>query len=88
MLEIQELPVISISRHTKSADWYFERIEVGVRGTTIAIRGAGGILIETNTKLVADFNLDNLLMAIAICVASGIDPIDIAAITPSLTGAE
>jgi UDP-N-acetylmuramoyl-L-alanyl-D-glutamate--2,6-diaminopimelate ligase len=88
LLEIQELPVISISRHTKSADWYFERIEVGVRGTTIAIRGAGGILIETNTKLVGDFNLDNLLMAIAICVASGIDPIDIAAITPSLTGAE
>lgn len=88
LLDIQELPVISISRNTKSADWYFERIEVGVRGTAIAIRGTGGILIETTTKLVGDFNLDNLLMAIAICVASGIDPIDIAAITPSLTGAE
>lgn len=88
LLEIQELPVISISRTTKSADWYFERIEVGVRVTAIVIRGTGGILIETTTKLVGDFNLDNLLMAIAICVASGIDPIDIAAITPSLTGAE
>lgn len=88
LLEIQQLPVVRISRHTKSADWYFERIETGVHGTTIAIRGTGGILIETTTKLVGDFNLDNLLMAIAICVASGIDPIDIAAITPSLTGAE
>jgi UDP-N-acetylmuramoyl-L-alanyl-D-glutamate--2,6-diaminopimelate ligase len=88
LLEIQELPVVRISRHAKSADWYFERIETGVRSSTIAIRGAGGILIETSTKLVGDFNLDNLLMAIAICVASGIDPIDIAAITPSLTGAE
>jgi UDP-N-acetylmuramoyl-L-alanyl-D-glutamate--2,6-diaminopimelate ligase len=88
LLEIQELPVVRISRYEKSADWYFDRIEIGVRGTTIAIRGAGGILIETTTKLVGDFNLDNLLMAIAICVASGIDPIDIAAITPSLTGAE
>jgi UDP-N-acetylmuramoyl-L-alanyl-D-glutamate--2,6-diaminopimelate ligase len=87
-LEIQELPVVRISRHAKSADWYFERIETGVHSTTIAIRGAGGILIESTTKLVGDFNLDNLLMAIAICVASGIDPIDIAAITPSLTGAE
>jgi UDP-N-acetylmuramoyl-L-alanyl-D-glutamate--2,6-diaminopimelate ligase len=88
LLEIQELPVVRISRHAKSADWYFERIEIGVRSTAIAIRGSGGILIETSTKLVGDFNLDNLLMAIAICVASGIDPIDIAAITPSLTGAE
>jgi UDP-N-acetylmuramoyl-L-alanyl-D-glutamate--2,6-diaminopimelate ligase len=88
LLEIQELPVVRISRQEKSADWYFDRIEIGVRSTAIAIRGSGGILIETSTKLVGDFNLDNLLMAIAICVASGIDPIDIAAITPSLTGAE
>lgn len=88
LLEIQELPVVSISRNTKSADWYFERIETGAHSTELAIRGSGGILIETTTKLVGDFNLDNLLMAIAICVASGIDPIDIAAITPSLIGAE
>jgi UDP-N-acetylmuramoyl-L-alanyl-D-glutamate--2,6-diaminopimelate ligase len=88
LLEIRELPVVSISRNMKSADWYFERIEVGTGSTAIAIRGSGGILIETTTKLVGDFNLDNLLMAIAISVASGIDPIDIAAITPSLTGAE
>jgi UDP-N-acetylmuramoyl-L-alanyl-D-glutamate--2,6-diaminopimelate ligase len=88
LLEIQELPVVQISRSTKSADWYFERIEIGVHSTSIAIRGTGGILIETTTKLVGDFNLDNLLMAISISVASGIDPIDIAAITPKLTGAE
>jgi UDP-N-acetylmuramoyl-L-alanyl-D-glutamate--2,6-diaminopimelate ligase len=88
LLGTQELPVVQISRHVKSADWYFERIETGVRSTAIAIRGTGGILIETTTKLVGDFNLDNLLMAIAISVAGGIDPIDIAAITPKLTGAE
>ena len=88
LLEIQELPVVQISRSIKSADWYFERIETGTRSTAIAIRGTGGILIETTTKLVGDFNLDNLLMAIAISVASGIDPVDIAAITPTLTGAD
>ena len=88
LMEIQELPVVQISRNAKSADWYFERIEIGVHSAAIAIRGTGGILIETTTKLVGDFNLDNLLMAIAISVASGIDPIDIAAITPKLTGAE
>jgi UDP-N-acetylmuramoyl-L-alanyl-D-glutamate--2,6-diaminopimelate ligase len=88
LMDIQELPMVQISRNAKSADWYFERIEIGVHSTTIAIRGTGGVLIETTTKLVGDFNLDNLLMAIAISVASGIDPIDIAAITPKLTGAE
>lgn len=88
LLEIQELPVVRISRHLKSADWYFERIEIGHHSTEIAIRGAGGILIETSTKMVGDFNLDNLLMAIAICVASGIDPIDVAAVIPSVSGAE
>ena len=88
LLETQELPVVKISRNNKSADWHFERIEIGVQSTSIAIRGTGGILIETTTKLVGDFNLDNLLMAIAISVAGGIDPIDIAAITPKLTGAE
>jgi UDP-N-acetylmuramoyl-L-alanyl-D-glutamate--2,6-diaminopimelate ligase len=86
--ELQELPIVRLSRVERSADWYFERIELGGRNTEIAIRGSGGILIETNTQLVGDFNLDNLLMAIAISVASGIDPIDIAAITPNLTGAE
>ncbi|KGA19457.1 hypothetical protein GM50_5495 [freshwater metagenome] len=88
LLEIQELPAVRVSRGNKSADWYFERIEPGARSTHIAIRGSGGILIETSTKLAGDFNLDNLLMAISISVASGIDPIDIAAITPQLTGAE
>jgi UDP-N-acetylmuramoyl-L-alanyl-D-glutamate--2,6-diaminopimelate ligase len=88
LMEFQELPVVKISRNDKSADWYFERIETGVHSTAIAIRGTGGILIETSTKLVGDFNLDNLLMAVAISIASGIDPIDIAAITPKLSGAE
>ena len=88
LVDVQELPVVQISRSVKSADWYFERIEIGAQSTAIAIRGAVGILIETTTKLVGDFNLDNLLMAVAISVASGIDPIDIAAITPKLTGAE
>ena len=88
LLALQELPVVKISRSAQSADWYFERIESGVRSTQISIRGTGGILIETQTKLAGDFNLDNLLMAIAISVASGIDPIDIAAIVPTLAGAE
>jgi UDP-N-acetylmuramoyl-L-alanyl-D-glutamate--2,6-diaminopimelate ligase len=31
LLDIQELPVVRISRHAKSADWYFEGIENGTK---------------------------------------------------------
>lgn len=85
---LQELPLVRISRNQKNADWYYEAIDTGVHSTQISIRGTGGILIETHTKLAGDFNLDNLLMAIAISVALGIDPIDIAALTPKLIGPE
>jgi UDP-N-acetylmuramoyl-L-alanyl-D-glutamate--2,6-diaminopimelate ligase len=37
--------------------------------------------------LLGRYNLDNLLMAVAIAHESGIDPIEIAALIPSLTGA-
>jgi UDP-N-acetylmuramoyl-L-alanyl-D-glutamate--2,6-diaminopimelate ligase len=53
----------------------------------LKIRGSGGILIETTTTLRGGYNFDNLLMAIAIAVESGVDPIDIAAIVPKIFGA-
>jgi UDP-N-acetylmuramoyl-L-alanyl-D-glutamate--2,6-diaminopimelate ligase len=51
------------------------------------IRGRDGILIESRTTLHGGFNLDNLLLAIAIAYECGIDPLEIASITPSLVGA-
>ena len=44
-------------------------------------------MIETATTLRGGYNFDNLLMAIAIAVESGVDPIDIAAIVPRISGA-
>jgi UDP-N-acetylmuramoyl-L-alanyl-D-glutamate--2,6-diaminopimelate ligase len=52
-----------------------------------SVRGTGGILIESRTQLVGGYNLDNLLLALAIAVECGIDPIELAAIAPALTGA-
>ena len=56
-------------------------------GAHVAIRGSGGILIEGKVQLHGGYNFDNLLMAVAIANESGIDPIDIAAILPHLSGA-
>ena len=82
-----ELPVMSVSRHNHSAAWHYVSISPDYAGAHVAIRGSGGILIEGKVQLHGGYNYDNLLMAVAIANESGIDPIDIAAILPNLTGA-
>lgn len=81
-----EIPVIRISR-TGKADWRYEEILEFGTTTTIKIRGRDGVLIEGRTPLIGDFNLDNLLMAVAIAVISGVDPIEISANLHRYTGA-
>jgi UDP-N-acetylmuramoyl-L-alanyl-D-glutamate--2,6-diaminopimelate ligase len=81
-----ELPVQTLSRFNQNATWHFTRIEEGNQFSDIAIRGVGGVLIESRTKLRGGFNFDNLLMAVAMCVESGIDSIDIATLIPHLAG--
>ena len=82
-----ELPVMSVSRYDQSATWHFVSITQDYIGAHVAIRGSGGILIEGKVQLHGGYNYDNLLMAVAIATESGIDPIDIAAILPHLSGA-
>jgi UDP-N-acetylmuramoyl-L-alanyl-D-glutamate--2,6-diaminopimelate ligase len=82
-----ELPVISVSRTNSSAIWHYTDIATTGSKVNFKLRGSGGILIESSTQLRGGYNLDNLLMAIAIAVESGVDPIDIAASVPKLVGA-
>lgn len=87
LAESTEIPVVTISRINQKANWHFIEIASESKRTHLKIRGAGGILIETATTLRGGYNFDNLLMAIAIAVESGVDPIDIAAIVPHISGA-
>ena len=82
-----ELPVIAISRSNPKATWHFIEIDNQSKRVQLKIRGAGGILIETYTSLRGGYNFDNLLMAIAIAIELGVDPIDIATIVPNIFGA-
>ena len=84
---LTELPVVALSRTNTKATWHFASITRNHGGASVAIRGSGGVLIEGKTTLHGGFNYDNLLMAVAIATESGIDPLDIAAILPELTGA-
>ena len=81
------IPVTTVSRSQKDASWHFTELHNVARGVEFSVRGTGGILIESRTQLVGGYNLDNLLLALAIAVECGIDPIELAAITPGLTGA-
>ncbi len=83
-----ELPVIRLSRTDPTADWSYVDVYPHVRGQDICVRGPGGILIEGTLPLHGDFNLDNALMAFAIAVDSGIDPLDLAGLLPRLHGAQ
>jgi len=82
-----QIPVATLSRSNPVAQWHFTQIHPISSGAEISIRGNGGILIESKTSLLGGYNLDNLLMAVAMAHESGIDPVEIAALIPSLTGA-
>lgn len=82
-----QIPVISLSRSSADAQWHFTQIHHVASGSEISIRGTGGILIESKTQLIGGYNLDNLLMAVAIAHESGIDAIELATVIPALTGA-
>ncbi|MEN9324933.1 MAG: hypothetical protein RL414_687 [Actinomycetota bacterium] len=73
-----QIPVIAISRTQKSATWHYSKVEPTNGGYEVAIRGGGGVLIEGHLPLVGAHNLDNALMAIALAVESGVDPMSIA----------
>jgi UDP-N-acetylmuramoyl-L-alanyl-D-glutamate--2,6-diaminopimelate ligase len=81
------VPITTVSRSQKSATWHFVEFTETTSGAEFSIRGAGGILIDSRTQLFGSYNLDNLLMAIAIAHECGIDPIELAAVVPHLLGA-
>jgi UDP-N-acetylmuramoyl-L-alanyl-D-glutamate--2,6-diaminopimelate ligase len=75
-----KVPTKSLSRSSHKADWYFDSFTFSSAGNgyEVAIRGSGGILIEGLLPLLGLHNLDNALLAIALAVESGVDPIALA----------
>jgi len=82
-----EIPTISLSKTNTNAQWHYVDYFDENSRVSIRVRGTGGILIETTTALRGGYNLDNLLMAIAIAHEAGVDPVEIAAIVPKIHGA-
>jgi len=87
LAESTQIPIQTLSRSNPKADWNYVSAIAHLRGNDVSIRGLGGILIEGRLSLHGDYNLDNALMAVALAFESGVDPIEIASILPTLTGA-
>jgi UDP-N-acetylmuramoyl-L-alanyl-D-glutamate--2,6-diaminopimelate ligase len=85
--ESAHIPVETISREDRKADWHYSSIHQVVGGYEVAIRGAGGVLIEGRVPLVGAHNLDNVLLAVALGVASGLDILAIGRDLERLVGA-
>ena len=87
LYESAQIPVEKVAREDQKADWYYSSIHQVTGGYEVAIRGSGGVLIEGRIPLVGAHNLDNVLMAVALGVASGLDHLSISRDLERLVGA-
>ena len=87
LFQSESIPMIALSRTNTSATWHFTSITPTSSGADFTIRGKDGILIESATTLRGGFNLDNLLLVVAIAYECGVDPLEMATLLPTLKGA-
>ncbi len=66
------IPTQTVSRNNKNADWYYEKIESKISGFEIEINSRDGKKISGRFPLIGEFNLDNLLLAVALASKAGL----------------
>ncbi len=88
LVSLSEIPVTTLSLLNPKADWHFTSITPLVRGGyEYSLRGVGGMLMEGRISLIGEHNLFNMLMAVALGYATGLDPIAMAHDSAKLVGA-
>jgi UDP-N-acetylmuramoyl-L-alanyl-D-glutamate--2,6-diaminopimelate ligase len=82
------IPALDISMTNRKAAWHLiETIPTSVRGMQFSVRGPNGLLIDVQTPLVGEYNIANAMMAMALAVDSGVDPLSAADALASAHGA-
>ncbi|MBM3698320.1 MAG: UDP-N-acetylmuramoyl-L-alanyl-D-glutamate--2,6-diaminopimelate ligase [Actinobacteria bacterium] len=66
-----DLPVMTVSRTKPAATWYLSDAQLTSSGYKIKINSSSGEIIQASFALLGDYNLDNLLMAVAMVSAAG-----------------
>jgi UDP-N-acetylmuramoyl-L-alanyl-D-glutamate--2,6-diaminopimelate ligase len=82
------IPALDISLVSKKAAWHLVDLPTtSPNGTQFSMRGPNGILLDVNTQLKGEYNVANAMMAIALAVDSGIDPLSAGAALANALGA-
>jgi len=79
------IPVQTVSRNDKNANWYYEKIESNSDGYEIEINSRDGKKISGTFSLIGEYNLDNLLLAVALVSTAGLDEVKISSTIAKLT---
>ena len=67
-----KIPVVTVSRKDSTADWYLAKAEIKNGLYQVAIKSKSGESLSENFALLGDYNLDNLLLAVAIANSAGL----------------
>jgi UDP-N-acetylmuramoyl-L-alanyl-D-glutamate--2,6-diaminopimelate ligase len=93
LFEETEIEKLSISTHDQKANWKIIDSSLADPSSSsksvveLTIAGPGGILLSISTPLMGDYNSANVLMALALAVESGIDPLSAANALSNAKGA-
>ena len=67
-----KIPVVTVSRKDLTADWYLAKAEIKNGMYQVEIKSKSGESLSENFALLGDYNLDNLLLAVAIVNSAGL----------------
>jgi UDP-N-acetylmuramoyl-L-alanyl-D-glutamate--2,6-diaminopimelate ligase len=67
-----KIPVITVSRKDSAADWYLAKAEINNGRYRVELKSKKGESLRENFALFGDYNLDNLLLAVAIVNSAGL----------------
>ena len=72
LLKQVKIPVATVSRKDSTADWYLAKAEIKNGLYQVEIKSKSGESLSENFALLGDYNLDNLLLAVAIVNSAGL----------------
>ena len=67
-----KIPVVTVSRKDSTADWYLAKDDIKNGLYQVEIKSKSGESLSENFALLGDYNLDNLLLAVAIVSSAGL----------------
>jgi UDP-N-acetylmuramoyl-L-alanyl-D-glutamate--2,6-diaminopimelate ligase len=79
-----DIAVTTVSRRDSKADYYLKRSEVSKKGYFVEIVSKKGEVITGDFGLLGDFNLENLLLAVAIAHLTGVSTSQITSVLSKL----